>query len=350
MSNRELINALKERYKTPRDAIRALGLDESILDSSKKAKLSSTAIRIQGALTALYRPRLAKDATIDLTPILKDVTYQSLLTKDKKFIDRKAVANIVKLAQDALDPALDPAASPPAGGGGAGPDDAIIAVIQALTGKNAAAPAPEEDIPAAMEDPDEENPVTDNGGCEELKALLKSFGLSDEQIEQACQLAGTAAATPALDPEAVSDEDDMDDSDEDNVNNDGDDEMDDDKKKIDKPAMDAAIAIAKAETASQVKREMLALAEAREYVRPFVGAVSMACDSVPAVYKAALTTLGVDSELLKGISDPLALKLLISREKKMTERTEPSSSMALDADTATDLRKRYPHAATINIQ
>ena len=87
----KLGEALRKKYKTPKDALLALGLDESLLGESapnrassglqmenlimkKNVKLSRTAIMAKGALAVVLQPRLAQDAKIDLNPLVSGVT------------------------------------------------------------------------------------------------------------------------------------------------------------------------------------------------------------------------------------------------------------------------------------
>jgi uncharacterized protein len=63
-----------------------------------------------------------------------------------------------------------------------------------------------------------------------------------------------------------------------------------------KTAMDAAIKVAKTETRAETMALMRAIAEAEDYVKPWVGKLTMAFDTAADVYKAALTALEVDIE------------------------------------------------------
>src|SRR5208282_3929037 len=67
---------LRKKFRTPKDALRALGLDETLLSQetnkmAKPTRFANLALLLAG--TALT-PMLAKDKKIDLMPIFKDVT------------------------------------------------------------------------------------------------------------------------------------------------------------------------------------------------------------------------------------------------------------------------------------
>jgi hypothetical protein len=123
------------------------------------------------------------------------------------------------------------------------------------------------------------------------------------------------------------------------------DEEDEEKKKReeeakdkakDKKAMDAAI-----ETAvSASKAEARAAAEAREFVRPWIGSVSLAMDEAPAIYKMALDHLKVDTN---GV-DPSAFKAILSALPKPGQ-AQPARTLAMDSASA--VHKRFPKLARI---
>jgi hypothetical protein len=74
-----LTAALRKKFKTPREAVKALGLDESLLTqetsmATKPTKFASLAALMAG--TAV-KPFLAKDAKVDLMPIFAGVTAKT---------------------------------------------------------------------------------------------------------------------------------------------------------------------------------------------------------------------------------------------------------------------------------
>ncbi len=119
----------------------------------------------------------------------------------------------------------------------------------------------------------------------------------------------------------------------------GEDEDDEDDDKDDKAAMDAAIAAAVSKAKAEVRAEMNALAEAQRVVRPVVGDV-FGMDSASAVYKHALTEMGVD---LKGVPDaafPAMFKLAADK------RSAPKP-MGMDAASVKSFFERFPNVSRI---
>jgi hypothetical protein len=92
----KLRDALRKKFKTPREAILALGLDETLLTERaydsvnplikektmiKKAKLSALGTVAYGMLTTFLRPQLAMDAKIDLNKGLRNITAKNFTAK-----------------------------------------------------------------------------------------------------------------------------------------------------------------------------------------------------------------------------------------------------------------------------
>src|SRR6266852_4068188 len=123
----KLLEALKRKYRNPREAIVALGLDSRDLeadlmagdsamegDSANDAVVGSTskenddmAIKSRTALlttlglASLLRPKLAQDATLDLRPILKGVTAENFGSRKKTIFHDLKKSLKGKLAKDA---------------------------------------------------------------------------------------------------------------------------------------------------------------------------------------------------------------------------------------------------------
>lgn len=85
------------------------------------------------------------------------------------------------------------------------------------------------------------------------------------------------------------------------------------------------------------KAEARDAAEAREAVRPFVGSVAVALDSGEAIYRAALTMLGVKHE---GVH-PSALRAVLDAQQKQGTRTP----IAQDAAPNGEFLTRFPELA-----
>jgi 8-oxo-dGTP pyrophosphatase MutT (NUDIX family) len=288
--------------------------------------LSRTATRFHAALLAHLSPKLAQDAKLDLVPILQKVTRKNLMAADGKSFKKDALEMIVKLAKDAADPLLAPEAK---AAGGVGPDDVIIKLLD-MVGAPPAGETPDMDeappaVAAAATDP---NSATPAGGG--LADFLKECGLDEAKIAEALKRAGGAAKDsddPDKDKEPAKDEEPV----------------------VTQTAMDAAISAAvkkaSADTEARVMQSQRALAEAREFVRPWVGDVSLAHDSAEAVLRATVARLGVKAEGLHVD----ALRPIIEAQPKPGDRKAPASPPAMDSATASDFSKRFPHAANIRI-
>ena len=108
-----------------------------------------------------------------------------------------------------------------------------------------------------------------------------------------------------------------------------------------KTAMDAAIAEAQAAE----RRNQTAIREAERAVRPFVGEISHAFDSAPAVYRHALKMLGVkDADTLHDS----ALKTVLGYQKTAAHRTGDRVKIAADSAAAgKGFDAMFPAAARI---
>jgi hypothetical protein len=80
-----LTEAMRKKYRTPKDAVRALGLDEALLalDSAEAVKMptqfaSTTALLVGTAIRPLLKPK----AKVDLMPVFKDLTADGFDAKE----------------------------------------------------------------------------------------------------------------------------------------------------------------------------------------------------------------------------------------------------------------------------
>src|ERR1017187_3614167 len=76
--------ALRKKYRSPKDALEALGLDESLL-ISRENLMSKKPTRIAALATRLtaraINPLLAMDKKVDLMPIFKDINSKTFDAK-----------------------------------------------------------------------------------------------------------------------------------------------------------------------------------------------------------------------------------------------------------------------------
>lgn len=118
------------------------------------------------------------------------------------------------------------------------------------------------------------------------------------------------------------------------------DEDDEDEDKVDKKAMDAAIATAASNARTSALAEFRAIREAEEAVRPLVGAV-VAMDSAEAVYRFALDQAGVENKGIHVSALPALVKMATA------QKSAPAPRVAMDAAASDDFRKRFPTATPI---
>lgn len=316
-----LMKALRDKFRTPQEVLRALGLDASLIDPQSaprlvgdsqleiketgmtKKALSSKAHTARGALMATLKPLLAADAKLDLPALLQGVT-----AKNWKESKAKIVAAIKpKIAADA-------------------DIQEIVKLLDSL-----------DDIEDAGDDTPDPNaakpaPAIDADPMEELAGMLK--GKVDDAtlsavLEKCKAMMAKPAAADADDPEK-------------------------DKDMVSKSAMDAALKAASADADRRIKlaadtaareteqRTIARLQEidaAREFAKGIVGTLAGAFDSAEAVYRAALDAKGVKHQEVKDVA---ALRLILE--------AQPKPGMAQDSRNNTPapgFAERFPGAATV---
>jgi len=391
----KLLKALKEKYKSPKDAVQALGLDSSLLDgdspapnnsggvgsklmeletmtTKRKNLLSRKAAMAKGAIAVCLQPRLAQDAKIDLITPLMGVTHANWKTSKAKivdamkkmsvssFIDKPAmdagIADVVKLldnldgeqleegAAKDIEVSADPAAMKPAGEPldvDPAKDSPVEAIMNLLKGKIS-----DEDL--AQVQSLLESQGSDGGGEED-----------DFMAKLMAKLKGGAPANPAASAtggEAGAEDSEAEAGLADNNNEVGKGTLSNaalpspkngtDPQK-EKAAMDKAIKIAKDEaTASAVKR-MRDIQEAEKAVKPLIGEVTMACDTAEAVYRLALDAAGVDVEDVH----PSAFKTMVAMLPKPGEAVQQKQhvKIGMDSKAIGDFKARYPSAGKVSI-
>lgn len=268
-------------------------------------KMTITAMRLHSALMAgIIAPKIALDQQLKVSTALAT----SFAAINLGRADLKDPANrtaIVKLARDAAEPALTAEAKK---AGGFGPDDVTMRVLDMI------------DAPVAAE-PEDEDPEAKPASEWRKKAMdyFTSKGMDEKGANEACD---------ALDPGmAKAAEDEVDDeSAEEKAKREK-----DDKAKSEK-AMDEQIAKSvKTEVDKAVDTERKRskdAAEARQFVEPWVGKVSLAHDSAEDIYRTTLGMLGVKHEAVR---EGAALKILVEAQQKPNQRRQQADSFASDA-------------------
>lgn len=304
--------ALVPRGRAGRDVVVR---DAALWDFSKgitmQSKPTLAAAQTQGALAVYLKPKMAKDASIDLAPIVAGLNRKNFKAQIPAVVLGVMKATKGKLAQDA-------------------DIEDVAEVIEALA--EILPPEAEADVKAAVEGA-EGGEVTDDADDAELRAMLKAKGLSDEECDRICAMGSEPAAAA--------------------------DEKDDDKKDkamdaamvqarireatkgmVPKAAMDRAIADAEARAIAATTAHINGISDARRRVAPWVGELAMDFDSVEAVERKACDVLGIAH---KG-KHPDALMDIISAKPKAGERSrEATPRAAMDAASVAEVEKLFPH-------
>lgn len=299
--------ALRKKFKTPADAVRALGLDEALLmplvgdtqkgnEMAKRRNAASPAALVR-AIAAMDESGLAKliDALED-----KDEAADAL-TESGDNPDE-----VAEFKNSGTIPAHSAATDPGMMGREATDEgDKFDEIRKFLTGK-----LTDEDM----------------AQLDELMGAIAEAGVRHEEEE--AESAAPEALAPKVEEQATDE-----------------DEEDEEKKKdeddmVTKPAMDAAIAAAVAAE----RRRQKEIRDAEEAVRPVVGKL-VAQDSAESVYRAAFKKLNKDVSKVHAS----ALPVLFSELAVVKGKPVNSNAVAMDAGAREEYAKLFPHASRLKI-
>ena len=262
---------------------------QEIQEMKKSALLSRMASVAHGAILAHVMPKLASDQKIDVSQALVGITADNFKAKRPAIIEAVGKATKGKLAADAK-------------------LDGLEAVLVALD---------EVDVQEAMDEDDDE---------EAKKKKAEDDAAAEEEKKEA--------------EDADEEEDDED------YQKKKAEDSDNDEDKVDKRAMDSAIAAAVSTAIDRAKREAREEAAqvraAEEAVRPYIGKLAMAQDSAEAVYRTALTSLGVD---IDGVH-PSALPAILKAQPLPGVTRTQQPRVAMDAAGITSFHEMYPATKT----
>lgn len=283
-----------------------------------KIVLSRKASTARGALLAYLMPKLAMDAKVDVTPIFKGLTAKNYSAKKADIIKGVKSAVTGKLAADAsiedmarLVDALEK--DEVAEGADADPETGEPLEGEALK-KLLGEPAKAED---AEEDEDEDV-------VKKRREFLSSKLSAEDMAAYDALTVRGEEKTPAVDQDSNNKE------------------VKEDKDMVTKPAMDAAIAAARADTEKSVRENFKAIRAAEQAIEPYVGKLSLAFDSAPDVYRAAFDILNVDH---KGV-DPSAFSAIL-KAQQLPGAKKVDRKLAMDSASVDGFAKRFPDAARI---
>ena len=116
------------------------------------------------------------------------------------------------------------------------------------------------------------------------------------------------------------------------------------EKEAEKKAMDARIKLAADEAIKTERQTQQAIADAREKVRPWVGNLPMAFDSVGGLYRKALTMMGKDVSKVK---DDSALPYILEALPRPDSSVGSRPTVAMDSAASKSFAERFPGAASI---
>lgn len=274
-------------------------------DMTKSAVLTRKAVFVQGALVAALAPRLAQDAKVDLSPLFAGVTAKNLKDKTPAIIAGLKERTSGKLAQDAT---IDDLAT-------------MLDVLEKAEVAEGADIDPNSGLPvAAIEE------KAADADAEQIKAFLAGKLSEDDLAKVLAMLGGgDKAMDKDDDPEGAEDED------------------EEDKDVVTKTAMDAAIKAAVAKANSDAARNQREIRDAERAVRPYVGELAMAHDSADAVYKTALTAIGVNIDNVH----PSAFPAILAAQPKPGAKPAQTARVAMDSASSASFATMFPGADKI---
>jgi hypothetical protein len=412
--SKQLLKALRKKYRTPQDAVRALGLDAALLDDKEVSmpdpkpvpkpdtKLAPAAMVAKGALLTYLTPRLAQDAApLDYNSIVRGVTSKNFNSRKTDIIKTVKYATKGKLAKDAdiqdlanLLDALSPSAGQadveggmmPQGGGGpppmqtepnAGPPmgaspeedgepEDVVAKIKAYLEQEGVSPEILQNLDAFLAeqgnpDPDLSGggsaPPPDNGGGgggggggEEQQSKDPNGNGGDQ---------GMASNIPP--PTAIGG---MDENELEDCVSDEEEETEEERKKREE-AMDEVVPSEQSEPVTKtamdaaIKRAVARTVQtqkniraAERFVRPWVGDLAMDAARPSDVYRTALKALGMDSAKVDKMHPDALLPVLEAQPRPSVRRpNQGGPRMAADAKIeGGSFAERFDFTKNITIQ
>lgn len=287
------------------------------VDMSKPIKMTRTGAAVRSVIALHIAPKLAQDAKVDLRPILAKLTAKNFAASKPTIIAGIKTATKGKLAADAT-------------------IDDVVKIVDALEGAPIADGEEEMDV--------EEMPEETMDGEGDIHEFLKGK-LGEDDFKKACDMLKAGKAADA-EGEGETEEEKKRKAKEAEEKMAGDVEeavKEKTKDMVSKGAMDAAITAA----VSTERKRQQDIVDAREEVRPVVGALKGAFDSALGVYQAALGVLGVaDADKIDSV---IACKAVMKAQKPQGAGPSPAPKIATDAATAKSLAERFPHAAGIKV-
>ena len=259
--------------------------------------LSRTAVNARGAIAAFLLPKMAQDQKIDLTPILRDVTAKNFAAQKTNIISSVKTAVAGKLAKDAK-------------------IDDIGMLMDALEDDEVAE--------GADTDPDTGKPMSKD----EMEKAAKDKAAKDEAEEEEEEKKKKEAEDKAARDAKAKDEEVK-------------------EPKVTKAAMDEAIKIATVKATKDAMKLAADIRTAEKEVKPYVGELAMAHDSVEGVYRTAIGAMNLKVEGLDSLPAAALKAIIVSQPAPNTRQRVPLAQDARPANAGQDYLTRFPAAGKV---
>ncbi len=356
----KLLDELRKKYPTAKEAIRALGLDENLLNDMRKTEKTMKPTRLAYAVlmntAAAVNPLLAMDKKVDY-PIFADLTTKNFKARKPEIVKQLGAALKGKLAIDEgvtmghVAKMLDHIEHEGMGTK-AEPEKSLDESVSEPQHKAMEAAAHGQSNLGIPKDVGKEFSEADKGktfdaaGMENFKGFLKEKGMSEDDIAAGCDMlfkkttgdaGGEEASQREKDQAAVGDAEETAEEKAAREKKEGEDNALADKMKgmVTKDEMSASIAKAVKVQRENDRATFLAL----DKVRPYVGELKgMTFDSAEQVFRHTLKALKVPRYDTIHAS---ALETILEREPKPGARAEIAVDAAPDATAIEDYNKRF---------
>lgn len=346
-----LRDALRQKYKSPRDVLNALGLDENLANGESSmttvnkelaktvAAIAARTVSFQSLATYL-RPRLAMDAKPAgiLTKAFDGVTGATF--KEKKTAIAAAIRSGAKslLAKDTslkdVEQVLDMLEAHEVDGGDASVSEPQHKAMEAAAHGNSTL-----DIPQKVGEE-----FVSKDASTGMRDFMKTKGMGDDDINHVMSMM-PKPATDETDEEKKKRE--KEEADKKAAEAAKDATMEEKDKPITKPAMDAAISAATDATAKRIRQEQRDIREAESRCREYVGEFpNLAFDSAEEVYRHALGVLGVpEAKTIHASALPTILGMQPKAGAREVNNSRPK--IATDEASVKSFAERFPGASRI---
>ncbi len=358
----KLLDELRKKYPTAKEAIRALGLDENLLNDMRKTETPMKPTRLAFAvltnIAKAINPTLAFDAKVDYAPLVDGLTTKNFKERKPQIIDgiKKAVKGKLLAGDEAgvnmghVAKMLDHIEHE--GMGASGKPESLDESVSEPQHKAMEAAAHGQSNLGIPKDVGKEFSEADKGktfdeaGMGNMKEFLKSKGVGDADIDAACDMifkkttgdaGGEEVGQREKDQAAVGDAEETPEEKVAREKKEGEDNALADKMKgmVTKDELTKSISAAVKAQRENDRATFTALDEVRPYVGELKG---MTFDSAEQVYRHTLKGMKVPG--IDGVHGS-ALKTILNLQPKPGARAEQAHDAAPDATAIDDYNKRF---------